>query len=517
MFHTRIYTARIHHLFPNHGSTLRGNLGQGHFLKAYLSLLTPTIRQILANPPEFGSEGTARGHIKALRSFRNVGFMDLSDGSVHQTLSVIFSDPEAVFANNTYKVGQSIEITGQWVESRGVQKFELSYDDKNPQHAISVIGDVPEGYPIQKKRLTLQFLRTVPTLRHRTSLLASVLRFRSHVEGVLAGFFRENDVVKVAPPLITSSDCEGAGEQFQITPINETKETRESGGFFGRDAYMTVSTQLHLEVLALSLNRVWTLTPCFRAEDSNTNRHLSEFWMLEAELCYVTQVHQLTDFVEAMVRHLVIQLQQENAILSAGGKEDLELARFAKNEVAKIQKTWAQILLETPWPSITYTEALETLNKIKYKGRLKGRLSWGASILTEDEKWLAGEHYKSPVFITDYPASQKPFYMLLNRKNSADSEIDRATVACFDLIVPEIGELVGGSLREHEHGVLIQEMKKRGMLVDAMQWYLSTRENGSVPHGGFGMGFERLLAYLTAVENIRDISAFPRAPNVCPC
>ncbi|KAM9938532.1 hypothetical protein OXX80_001968 [Metschnikowia pulcherrima] len=516
----------------SHGSFPK-SAGQFAIQKAYASSLTPTIRQVLANPPKLESEGTARGHIKAIRTFKNVGFIDLSDGSIHETLSVTINNPEDTLRDNRYKVGQSVEIRGKWIESRGLQPFELSYDPENPSHNISIIGDVLENYPIQKKRSTLQFLRTVPTLRHRTSLLASVLRFRAHVEGVLADFFRENDVVKVAPPLITSSDCEGAGEQFHIRPTNEIQgmsekfsdSSEKNGekdadlGFFGKDAFMTVSTQLHLEILALSLNRVWTLTPCFRAEDSNTNRHLSEFWMLEAELCFVTEVHQLTDFVEAMVRDLVRKLQSESTVLTSGSKHDLLGARFSKQDREKIGQTWHQIMGEHKWPSITYTEAIEILNRVKNKGRSKGRSAWGASISTEDEKWLAGVHYNSPVFITDYPKSQKPFYMLQNEADNTQASVenDRATVACFDLIVPEIGELVGGSLREHNHEKLVSEMQHRGMSTEAMQWYLSTRENGSVPHGGFGMGFERLLAYLAAVDNIRDISAFPRAPNVCAC
>ncbi|OBA20302.1 asparaginyl-tRNA synthetase [Metschnikowia bicuspidata var. bicuspidata NRRL YB-4993] len=480
-------------------------------LVARLSLLAPTIRQLMETPPEPHTKATARGHIKALRTFKNVGFMDLSDGSGHGTLSVIVSDPGAVFAAHQYKVGQSVEVTGRWAPSRGRQPFELACDTQDPAHGIAVLGDVAPDYPIQKKRHTLAFLRSAPTLRHRTALLSSVLRMRARAEAAVAAFFLLHDVVKVAPPLITASDCEGAGEQFQVRPLGEsTADGGGGGGFFGTAAYLTVSTQLHLEVLALSLNRVWTLTPCFRAETSNTPRHLSEFWMLEAELCYVTSVGQLTAFVEQMVRHVVAHLAAGGE-WAAGAQHDLLAARHSRDDVARIRAAWAQVLLPAPWPSVTYSEALETLNALKYKGRLQGRLAWGAPLLTEDEKWLAGCHYQLPVFVTDYPKAQKPFYM------RASGDAARPTVACFDLLVPELGELVGGSLREHDLATLEAEMASRGMLRDAMRWYLSTRENGSVPHGGFGMGFERLLAYLAAVDNIRDISAFPRAPNVCAC
>lgn len=485
--------------------------GRPPLLRRPLSQLPPTIKQILHSPPSADSEVIAHGHIKAIRSFRNVGFLDISDGSIHLTLNVVFNDPDKVLVPNKYKVGQSVAVKGKWIESQGKQTFELRYDAEDPNHSISVLGNVPEDYPIQKKSQTLQFLRTLPTLRHRTSTLSSILRFRSHVETILLTFFRNNDVIKVAPPLITSSDCEGAGEQFAVQPTikNEDKE----GGFFGKEVFLTVSTQLHLEVLALSLNRVWTLTPCFRAEESNTNRHLSEFWMLEAELCYVEDVSQLTQFVESMIRHVARTLKEESGLYEPGSLNDLVSSRYEKGTKETLYLRWDAILSENPWPSITYTEAIDILNAVKNRGRLKGRLQWGDSILTEHEKWLAGTHFNSPVFVTDYPREQKPFYMPMSK--SYDPE--RPTVACFDLIVPEIGELIGGSLREHDLAKLTSEIDRRGMRSESIQWYLSTRENGGVPHGGFGMGFERFIAYLGAVDSIRDISAFPRAPQTCAC
>lgn len=479
-------------------------------IRSFKTSLTPTIGEILSNPPANNSEITAFGHIKSIRTFKNIGFIDISDGSVHQTLNVVFSDPESVFSEKHYKVGQSISINGKWTESQGNQKFELQYDHQNPGHHIEIMGNVPETYPIQKKSQTLQFLRNVPTLRHRTSTLASILRFRSNVEAQLMTFFAKNGFVKVSPPMITSSDCEGAGEQFKIEPFVKAPAT---DSFFGKEAFLTVSTQLHLEVLALSLNRAWTLTPCFRAEDSNTNRHLSEFWMLEAEVCYVDHVSQMTGLVENMIRLVVSQLKaaQENP----GSLSDLASSRYSKEEAQTIEQRWSTVLAENLWPSITYTEAIEIINLVKNKGKLKGRMAWGDAILTEHEKWIAGVHFKCPVFITDFPLEQKPFYMPLSHESVFNSE--RPTVACFDLIIPEIGELVGGSLREANFDKLVGEMKRRNMSLDEMQWYLSTRENGTVPHGGFGMGFERLIAYLGAVENIKDVTAFPRAPGICPC
>lgn len=477
--------------------------------KARLSTLQPTIREILSNPPPPNAQVTARGHIKSIRTFKNIGFIDLSDGSAASALNVVFQDPQAVFASTKFKVGQSVVVAGSWAESQGDQPYELHYHHEDPNHNICVAGDVPEGYPIQKKHQTLQFLRNLPTLRHRTGTLASVMRFRSRVEQAMVSFFADHDFVKVSPPLITSSDCEGAGEMFRVAPLQKAEA---NDAFFGKDVYLTVSTQLHLEVLAQSLNRVWSLSPCFRAEDLNTNRHLSEFWMLEAEICYAEEVSQLTQFVEEMIRGVVANLRGENGA-SSEGFHDLLLSRFSKDEREKITQRCDSILSQNAWPSITYTEAIDLINAIKNKGRLKGRVAWGDSILTEHEKWLAGTHFESPVFITDYPASQKPFYM----PPSKQFDPAKPTVACFDLVVPEIGELVGGSVREHRYGPLLAEMERRNMLQESMEWYLSTRENGSVPHGGFGMGFERLIAYLAAMENIKDVTAFPRAPQICAC
>ncbi|OVF07408.1 putative asparagine--tRNA ligase [Clavispora lusitaniae] len=475
-----------------------------------LSGISRTIQEVFDNPPETNSTITTHGHIKSIRTFKNIGFIDITDGTIFQTLNVVLSNPEDVFASGKYKVGQSVSISGSWVQSKGNQKYELQYDHHNPHHSIKLIGDVSDDYPIQKKVQSLSYLRSVPHLRHRTATLASILRFRSRVEQHAMNFFAKNGFTKVAPPLITSSDCEGAGEMFSIEPFTKA-DSKEK--FFGQDAFLTVSTQLHLEVLAPSLNRVWTLTPCFRAEQSNTNRHLSEFWMLEAEVCYVENISQLTDLVEDSIRSIAKDLKTDPP-LQAGGLNDLTKARYSESEQLLVQQRCDSLLGENRWPSITYTEAIDIINSVKNKGRSKNRMTWGDSISTEQEKWLAGTHFQSPVFVTDYPREQKPFYMPLS-KYGLDKE--RPTVACFDLIVPEFGELVGGSLREHRHDELHQEIIRRGMNAESMQWYLSLRQNGTVPHGGFGMGFERLIAYLAAIENIKDISAFPRAPQICPC
>ena len=442
------------------------------------------------------------GHIKSVRQSKNVGFIDLSDGSDYRTLNVVVQDPQLMLSSTHLKVGQSIAVEGEWVESKGTQDYELVLSPINPNHNLQIIGQVPDTYPIQKKVNTMQHLRNFPTLRHRTSTLASILRFRSFLEGEFIRFFNDNQCVKVTPPIITGSDCEGAGEQFKVDRITKDDPAFK---FFGKDTYLTVSTQLHLEILAMSLNRVWTLTPCFRAEDSNTNRHLSEFWMLEAELCYVDDVKQLTTFTENMIRYVTQSLKRNSA--------DILGSRYKRDDIAVMTNRWDTILSEKEWPSITYTEAIDIINRVMLKGRLKGRLQWGDSIQTPHEKWLAGTHFQSPVFITDYPADVKPFYM----PKSKEFNPEKPTVACYDLILPDIGELVGGSLREHKYDSLVEEMKARNMNINDMEWYLSLRENGTVPHGGFGMGFERLVAYLACMDNIKDVIPFPRVPDDCKC
>jgi asparaginyl-tRNA synthetase len=460
------------------------------------STIPPTIKHLLAFPPSVDTLVQTQGHVKAVRSFKNLHFVDLSDGSTHSSLNVVLNGEPGI----NFRVGQSVSFVGKWVESKGSQDYELLYDSTQKEHRAAVIGEVPELYPIQKKSLSYQFLRTLPTLRHRTSSLASVLRLRSFLEGLFQRFFEQNDVIKVLAPLITSADCEGAGEQFVV----EAKDAKPEAPFFGKPAYLTVSTQLHLEVLSQSLNRVWALTPCFRAEDSHTNRHLSEFWMLEAELSYIESVHQICDFTENMIRYVTEDVVQHLA-------SDLAQSRYNKEERQAMEANWQTILAAEPWPRITYTEAIEIINQVKNKGRLKGRLSWGDSIQTEHEKWLAETHFKLPVFITDYPKDQKPFYMPESNGHQ------NPTVACFDLIIPGIGELIGGSVREHNYDKLLQELKNRNMSIEDNEWYLSTRENGTVPHGGFGMGMERLVAFLSGMASIKDVIAFPRTPGSCSC
>lgn len=465
--------------------------------------LPPTISQLHAHPPAVNSTVETHGHITTVRSSKAADFVDLSDGTCHSGLNVVCKNAHDFLAQTLLKRGQSILVKGDWSTSPGTQPYELVYDHTNPSHRFQIIGNVESNYPVQKKITLLQHLRNLPTLRHRTALLAYITRFRSQLEFSLHNFFNSNEFVKVSPPIITSTDCEGAGEQFTITSGQDTP----LGKFFGRNAYLTVSTQLHLEVLCQSLTRVWTLSPCFRAEPSDTNRHLSEFWMLEVEIGYITNLSQLVCFTEKMLRRTVQSLLKTMPQVVSGSHG------FEALDPDLMQRRWEMVLQKEAWPVISYTQALDLVNDIMSKGRLRYRLAWGESLLAKHEKWLAGEHFKSPVFITDYPVSQKPFYMPLN----AGCFEERQTVACFDLIMPDVGELIGGSMREHRYLQLCQQVEARGINQTDIEWYLDTRLNGTIPHGGFGLGLERLVMYLTAIDNVREIVPFPRVMDLCQC
>lgn len=422
-------------------------------------------------------------------------------------------------------------VTGKWTPSPGgKQSHELQVED------LRVLGaNDATTSPIQKKYQTAEYLRTIPHLRPRLPFNALLLRLRSLVTAQVTNYFAKNDFVQCHPPIITSSDCEGAGEVFTLEPAasdatsalvpgqaSQPKKLPEP--FFGSPKYLTVSSQLHLEALAQSVDKVWTLSPTFRAEKSDTARHLSEFYMLEAEVAFVDDLKDVMDVVENMLRSVATELQSSRV-----GQELLEIrAREQGDEGASISQDalaerW-QGLINGPWTRMTYAEAIHHLKDAVTQGKVNFEFSpeHEDGLQTEHERYLA-EHFGKggPVFVTDYPRSMKPFYMLPN--GTADSD----TVACFDLLVPEICELVGGSMREHRLPELQQAMADHGLrsALDSatevsdgsLQWYLDLRKYGSVPHGGFGIGFDRLICYLSGVQNIRDVVAFPRYYKKCDC
>lgn len=462
--------------------------------------LPPTIKSLfqISSSPSLrpNTISSIQGWIKSVRLLKKIAFIDLQDGTTNEPLKIIVKrTTEQDQLLKQLSTGQGIAISdATWRDTpTRDQKFELVVDQPN---GISLLGNVQDSYPLQKKYHTLPFLRSLPTLKHRTSYLGSLLRFRSFVEDELANFFRKNHVSKVAPPILTSGDCEGAGELFRVESNSNVSEGKKNH-YFGKPTFLTVSTQLHLEVLALALTRCWTLSPCFRAEESDTNRHLSEFWMLESELCFVEDVHQLTQFTEDMLKSVISAcLQNQNQLLQAITPED------GADSPEIVASRW-QTLLSKKWPNVTYTEAIDILKIQDQKLPFKFTPTWGEALQTEHEKWLAGEYYNSPVFVTDYPRDCKAFYM----KQSSDGK----TVACFDLLVPQMGEIVGGSIREDNYDTLLQEMKRRGMNFKELEWYTDLRRNGSVPHGGFGLGLERLVSYLYGSRNIRDAIPFYRS------
>lgn len=421
-------------------------------------------------------------------------------------------------------------VTGKWKPSPGgKQSHELQVED------IRVLGaNDAATSPIQKKYQTAEYLRTIPHLRPRLPFNALLLRLRSLVTAQVTSYFAKNDFVQCHPPIITSSDCEGAGEVFSVEPASSDAAPAQAPGldsqpkklpdpFFGAPKYLTVSSQLHLEALAQAVDRVWTLSPTFRAEKSDTARHLSEFYMLEAEVAFVDDLKDVMDVVENMLRSVATELQASRVgqeLLEARAKEQNDGTSSISHDA--LTQRW-QGLIDGPWPRITYAEAIQHLKDATTQGKVTFEFSpeHKDGLQTEHERYLAEHLGKGgPIFVTDYPRTMKPFYMLPNTSSSD-------TVACFDLLVPEICELVGGSLREHRLPELQQSMATHGLrsAVDSstetsdgsLQWYLDLRQYGSVPHGGFGIGFDRLICYLSGVQNIRDVVAFPRYYKKCDC
>lgn len=387
-----------------------------------------------------------------------------------------------------------------------------------------------QTYPIQKKYHTPEFLRTIPHLRPRTTLNTSLLRLRSQAIASLTNFFASQDFTQTHPPILTSSDCEGAGEVFKVTPASEglliPNKTSRQPQFFGSTKYLTVSTQLHLEALAQSVGNVWTLSPVFRAEKSDTSRHLSEFYMLEAEMSFVDDLGCVMDLTEGMLRSLSNDLCESAVVGELTSRPHREENDYVSND--DVRQRWDG-LKQSSWPRITYTDAISLLQQ---KSDLLGCKPpiWGDGLHAEHEKFLAcyvGGGAK-PVFVVNYPRDIKAFYMRASQSaalpNPADADFG-TTVDCFDLLVPELCEIAGGSMREHRLEPLLAAMKRQGPAdpsstdgqASPLEWYTDLRRYGCPPHGGFGLGFDRLLCYLSGVSTVRDIVAFPRWFGRCDC
>ena len=435
-----------------------------------------------------------KGWIRTRRTSKDFSFLEVNDGSSLKSIQVIADSSVNNYGDiNRLTTGSSVAVSGRLVESPGAgQKWEI--------HAanIDIISVAPEDYPLQKKRHSDEFLRTIAHLRPRTNKYGATFRIRSELSYATHKFFRDRGFKYIHTPILTGSDCEGAGELFQVTTLNmEDVPTVEgkvdySEDFFGKEAGLTVSGQLSAEMFALALGDVYTFGPTFRAENSNTSRHVAEFWMIEPEMAFCDLVENM-DLAEEMVKYLTAAVQDNCA-------EDIAL--FAKFVDKGLTKNLENVLTFN-FERIRYEEAVEILKKTKEK--FEYAVDFGKDLQSEHERFLTEKYFKKPVIVFDYPKDIKPFYMRLND--------DGKTVAAMDILLPRIGEIVGGSQREERLDVLEARMKELGMPAEDYWWYVDSRRFGSVPHSGFGLGFERLLMFLTGINNIRDVIPFPRTPN----
>ncbi|GAB0136186.1 hypothetical protein EsDP_00004498 [Epichloe bromicola] len=491
------------------------------------------------------------GWVRSVRKSSGVRFVDVTDGSSMRPVQAVVDKALAI----DMRPGAAVRLKGTWYNTADKKKGTagepsvsesspslkqaahdcagMSQDVDGPQtlqelqvKEVDILGNSdPQTYPIQNKYQTPESLRYMSHLRWRTPLNSTLLRLRSDATALLTNFFFNERFQQTHPPIITSSDCEGAGEAFTVRTGSKTE-------FFKDHKYLTVSTQLHLEALAQSVGNVWTLSPTFRAEQSDTSRHLSEFYMLEAELSFVSDMDQVMDLIQKMLMSLARGLKdlraanelETNRLDSRDPAEKLAFADLTERE--ELRRRWAGLLSSTKWPRITYTEAIERLQPVA--DQFEHKPVWGSGLQSEHEKYLAKEvgHDEAnnahlPIFITQYPREIKAFYML----RSASSPPQGETVDCFDLLVPDLGELAGGSMRENRLSELENSMRLHGLEVPSWKqerggnlgWYLDLRRWGCPPHGGFGLGFDRLLSYLSGVPNVRDIVPFPRHHQRCDC
>lgn len=442
-----------------------------------------------------GEEVTIAGWVKSIRESKSVGFIHMNDGSCFDSLQIVMANGlvnrDAVMKQIT---GASLLVKGKLIASQGKgQAVELE------PSAIEVLGECDATSPVQKAGTSFEFLREVAHMRPRTNTFGAVFRLRSEISFAVHEFFRKKGFVMCHSPILTTSDCEGAGAMFQVTTLNMEKPPRLPDGkidyskdFFGEKCSLTVSGQLEAEILALSLGKVYTFGPTFRAEQSTTPRHAAEFWMIEPEASFY-DLKDDRDLAEAFVKHLIEHAFKHCARDLAFFDERIEKGLRAKLEA----------VAKADFGVIDYTKAVEVL---KNSGRrFQFPVDWGKDLQTEHERYLTEEYAKRPVFVINYPKTIKPFYMYCND--------DEKTVACMDLLVPRVGELIGGSQREHRLDRLESRMRDWGLDPKHYGWYCDLRRYGSVPHAGFGLGFERMLMYLTGMENIRDVSLCPRVPG----
>ncbi|MDD7409197.1 MAG: asparagine--tRNA ligase [Anaerovoracaceae bacterium] len=452
---------------------------------------TTDISALFRNSAVYGGKDIAvNGWVRTNRASGKFGFLEITDGSCFRGLQIVY---EEKFLDNFSEI--SSLTAGCAVSAEG--RLELTLESRQPfelkASSVKVEALADSSYPLQKKRHSMEFLREIAHLRPRSNTFSAVFRVRSLAAAAIHSFFQERGFVYVNTPLLTGSDAEGAGEMFQVTALDPLKGAEDySGDFFGRKASLSVSGQLEAEAFALAFGKVYTFGPAFRAEDSNTARHAAEFWMIEPEIAFADLKDDM-DLAEDMTKYVIKYVMDK-----APDEYEFFEKRISKGIIDKLNKA-----ASTDFARIPYTDAIEILQRSGED--FKFPVSWGIDLQTEHERYISEKYVGGPVFITDYPKDIKAFYMRMNE--------DGKTVAAADMLVPGIGELVGGSQREERYDVLVSRMKELGMDMEPYDWYLDLRKYGGVKHAGFGIGFERLIMYLTGMSNIRDVIPFPRTPG----
>jgi len=450
------------------------------------------IAQLFKHPPQDGTPVLVRGWVRTLRDSKAFAFIELNDGSAFRNLQIVCDTSlpnfEAVTRITLYS---AIEVQGKLVYTPDMkQPFEIKAEE------VILLGASDPDYPLQKKRHTMEYLRTISHLRVRTNVFSAVFRIRSLAAQAIHAYFAEKDFIYVHTPIITTSDAEGAGEMFHVTTLDFHNLPRTPDGqvdysrdFFGKKASLTVSGQLQAEAFALSMGRVYTFGPTFRSENSNTPRHAAEFWMIEPEVAFCDLEGNM-DLAEDMVRTVIARVMEQ------APDEFHFLNQFVDKELlARLNH-----VKDSQFERCTYTRAIEILEASG--ARFEYPVKWGMDLQTEHERYLTEQHFKRPVFVTDYPRDIKAFYMRANE--------DGKTVAAVDLLVPGVGEMLGGSQREERHDKLLARIREMGLKEEEYTWYLDLRRFGTAVHAGFGLGFERFVMYLTGITNIRDVLPFPR-------
>ena len=453
------------------------------------------VRDLLARASA-GTQVNARGWLRTARHSKKLSFLELNDGSSVTGIQVVVEPKLPNYQSEIVhlKTGAAVMVSGRLVDSPGRgQRFEIH------ANAIVVVGEAPDDYPLQKKRHSFEYLRTMAHLRPRTNTISAVWRVRNAAARAIHEFFQSRGFLWLHTPVITASDCEGAGEMFRVSTLDAAAAPRTDDGsvdfsrdFFGREAHLTVSGQLEAEIGALALGNVYTFGPTFRAENSNTSRHLAEFWMVEPEVAFCDLGGDM-DLAEAFLKHLFRSVLDDCA-------DDMRF--FAERIDPSVIETLEHVVSQ-PFERVPYSDAIEILKK---SGKtFEFPVEWGIDLQSEHERYLTEEHFRKPVITTDYPKSIKAFYMYAND--------DGRTVRSMDVLVPRIGEIIGGSQREDREDVLRTRLRECDLPAENYWWYLDLRRYGSVPHAGFGLGFERAIQFVTGMSNIRDVIPFPRVPG----